>query len=232
MPPVVYGLSSGTHRLAQQRLDDRRRRRFSASCQHLVAGAEAAAAGQDGHLLAGVDDVGGRLAARSAAAAAAAARDGRALWPWMLAFERSPSSAVQSWMSLGMVMWATPRCDKRRLDRLVHHVVDVGRPHDALVVDGHVHEQLVEVHVLLVVRADQVVEGVPGDRQHRLAVALGVVQAVEQVDAAGAGGRQADAEPAGVLGVAAGGEGGRLLVPHLDELDLVLAACAAPRRCR
>jgi hypothetical protein len=35
-------------------------------------------------------------------------------------------------------------------------------------------------------------------------------------------GRQADAEPSGVLGVAAGGEGRRLLVPHLHELQLVL----------
>ena len=62
----------------------------------------------------------------------------------------------------------------------------------------------------------------PGDRQHRLAVQLGVVQPVEQVDAAGAGGRQADAQPPGELGVAAGHERGGLLVPHLDEADLVL----------
>ena len=55
------------------------------------------------------------------------------------------------------------------------------------------------------------------------AVELGVVEAVEQVDAAGAGGGEADAEPAGVLGVAAGHERRRLLVPHLDEADLVLA---------
>ena len=55
------------------------------------------------------------------------------------------------------------------------------------------------------------------------AVQLGVVEAVEQVDAAGPGGREADAEPAGELGVAAGHEGGGLLVAHLDEADLVLA---------
>ena len=62
-----------------------------------------------------------------------------------------------------------------------------------------------------------------GDRQHRLAVQLGVVEAVQQMNAAGAGGGQADAEPAGVLGVGAGHEGRGLLVPHLDEADLVLA---------
>ena len=60
-------------------------------------------------------------------------------------------------------------------------------------------------------------------RQDRLPVELGVVQAVEQVQAAGAGGRQADAELAGELGVAARHEGGRLLVPRLDEADLVPA---------
>ena len=100
-------------------------------------------------------------------------------------------------------MWATPRRASAVLIASSTHVVDVRRSHDALVVDGHVHEELVEVHVLLVVRADQVVEGVAGDREHRLAVALGVVQAVEQVDAARAGGRQADAEASGELGVAA-----------------------------
>ena len=63
----------------------------------------------------------------------------------------------------------------------------------------------------------------PGDGQHRLAVQLGVVEAVEQVDAARAGGGQADAQPAGVLGVAAGHERRRLLVAHLDEADRVLA---------
>ena len=63
----------------------------------------------------------------------------------------------------------------------------------------------------------------PGDREHRLAVELGVVQAVEQVDPARPGGREADAQLAGELGVAAGHERGRFLVAHLDEADLVLA---------
>ena len=40
--------------------------------------------------------------------------------------------------------------------------------------------------------------------------------------APGPAGGEADAEPAGELGVAAGGERGRLLVPALDEADLVL----------
>src|ERR1041384_1027117 len=40
--------------------------------------------------------------------------------------------------------------------------------------------------------------------------------------AAGARGGHADAEPARVFGVTAGGESGRLFVPDLDELDLLL----------
>ena len=102
-------------------------------------------------------------------------------------------------------------------------VADVRRSHDALVIGGHVHEDPVQVDVLLGVGADQVVKGMAGDGQHRLAVHLGIIKAVEQMDAAGAGSGQADAEPAGVLGIGAGHEGGRFLVAHLDEADLVLA---------
>src|SRR4051812_10347409 len=43
------------------------------------------------------------------------------------------------------------------------------------------------------------------------------------MDAAGAGGGDADSEAASVFGVADGGEGGSLFVADLDEADLVLA---------
>ena len=109
---------------------------------------------------------------------------------------------------------------ERGLDRLVDDIVHVRRPHHALVVDGDVHEQLVEIHVLLVMGADQIVKGVAGDRQHRLAVELRIVKSVQQVNAAGAGGREADAQASGEFGVAAGGERGGFLMPHLDELHL------------
>ena len=68
---------------------------------------------------------------------------------------------------------------KGRLDRLVHNVVDVGRPHDALIVGRDVGEDLVQVHVLLVVRADEVVEGVSCDGEHRLTVAFGIIEAIQ-----------------------------------------------------
>jgi hypothetical protein len=60
-------------------------------------------------------------------------------------------------------------------------------------------------------------------------VELGVVEPVEQVDRAGTGGGQADADLAGDLGVGAGGEGGDLLVADLDELELVLQPVKPPR---
>ncbi len=98
----------------------------------------------------------------------------------------------------------------------------MGRAHDPVVVDADVDEQLVEFHVLLRVRVDKIVELQAGDGQHGLAVELCVVEAVEEMDAAGPGSGKADAEPAGPFGIGAGHEGGRLLVADLHEPDLVL----------
>ena len=105
----------------------------------------------------------------------------------------------------------------------VHQVFHVCGTHHSLVEHGDVLEEFVEFHVLLGEGADQIVIVHAGDRQHRLAVQLGVVEAVEQMNAAGAGCAEADAQLAGVFGVGAGHEGRRLFVTHLDEADLVLA---------
>src|SRR4051812_23427112 len=59
------------------------------------------------------------------------------------------------------------------------------------------------------------------DRDHRLVIELGVVEAVQEMDRARSRSRQADADLAGELGVAAGHERRLLLVTDLDELDLV-----------
>ena len=115
---------------------------------------------------------------------------------------------------------------------LLDDVLDMRRAHHAHRIGGRVHEQLVERDVLLGVGLDQVVVLRAGDRQHRLVVELGVVDAVEQVDAAGPRGREADAELAGELRIGAGREGRGFLVPDLDEPDLVLALREALRRRR
>ena len=105
----------------------------------------------------------------------------------------------------------------------MRHVLDVGDAHHPGAVEGDVGEHPVEVHVLLGAGVDQVVEVVAGDGEHRLAVELGVVEAVQEVQPAGAAGGQADAEFAGELGVPAGHERRGLLVPDVDEPHLVLA---------
>ena len=55
-------------------------------------------------------------------------------------------------------------------------------------------------------------------------VELRVVQAVEEVDRARPGGREADAELAGPLRVSARHECGHLLVTNLDELGIAVGA--------
>ena len=50
----------------------------------------------------------------------------------------------------------------------VDDVLDVRRAHDPRVVDRDIHEQLVELDILLGVRVHQVVELHAGDRQHGL----------------------------------------------------------------
>ena len=102
------------------------------------------------------------------------------------------------------------------------HRCYVALPHDAGVVDRNVHEHAVEVHVLLRVRVDEVVVMVSGDGQNRLAIELGIVEAIQQVQPPGTGGGQTDAEPAGVLRVGTGHEGGRFLVPNLHEAHALL----------
>jgi hypothetical protein len=71
--------------------------------------------------------------------------------------------------------------------------------------------------------ADQVVVLQAGDGEHRLAVELGVVEAVQQVQPARPGSGEAHAQPAGEFRVGAGHERRRLLVAHLHEADRVLA---------
>ena len=97
------------------------------------------------------------------------------------------------------------------------------RPHHARAVNRNIQKHAVEVDILLRMRVDQIVKMMPGDREHRLAVHLRVIKSIQQVNAAGPRGRQANAQLAGVFGVSAGHERSRFLVPHLDKTNLVLA---------
>ena len=111
---------------------------------------------------------------------------------------------------------------ERGLDRFVHDIDDMIRSGNTLVVGGDIHVELVEIDVLLVVGADQIMKRVARDGEHGLPVAFRIVEAVEQMNAAGPGRRKAHAETAGVFCIAAGGEGCGLFVPDLDKSDLFL----------
>ena len=59
--------------------------------------------------------------------------------------------------------------------RFIQNIDHVGWPHDALVVRCDVHKKLVQIYVLLVMRADQIMERMTRDGEHRLPVAFRVV---------------------------------------------------------
>ena len=99
------------------------------------------------------------------------------------------------------------------------HVFDVGRSHDARVIDADIHEELVQLHILLGIGVEQVVELQARDRHHGGAIELGVVKAIQQMDAPGTRCGEAAAEPARILGISAGHEGRRLFVSHLNEAN-------------
>ena len=93
---------------------------------------------------------------------------------------------------------------------------------------GDVLEQDLEVDLLLVVRAERHALLLADDREDGMMVELRVVEAVQQVDRAGARGRDADADLAGELRVPARHERRHLLVPRLDELRVAFRAVERP----
>ncbi len=111
---------------------------------------------------------------------------------------------------------------ERRADGVVEHERELlGRGEGLDVLPAHVLEQGGQVDLLQVAAAQGGGDHLPDDRDHRLAVELRVVEAVEEVDRARALGRQAHADLARVLGVAGRHERRHLLVPRRDELDPV-----------
>src|SRR6185437_11799712 len=104
----------------------------------------------------------------------------------------------------------------------IDHVLDMRRPHDALIEQSDILVEVVLVHVLEITGADQIVIGHAGDGENRRAVDLGVIKPVEEMHRARPRGREADAEAAGELGVAASRQGSGLLVPRMDVADAIL----------
>ena len=94
--------------------------------------------------------------------------------------------------------------------------------HDALVELGDIHEELVEINVLLIMSSDQVVKSMPGDGQHRLAVAFRIVKPIQKMNSAGSGRRDAHSESAGIFCITARRKCGCFFVSYLNESEFFL----------
>jgi len=122
------------------------------------------------------------------------------------------------------------RRDRPLRARDAHRAVDEvrGLPGIHADLDVLVRDVLVQggqIDLLLIARPQRHARLLAHDRDDRRMVELGVVEAVEEMDRAGAAGGQADpdlgrAGGAGELRVRGGHQPGELLVRHLDELEL------------
>ncbi len=93
-------------------------------------------------------------------------------------------------------------------DGEIHGRRHVRSTHDAVVVTGDVHEELVEFDVLLGEAVREIGVLHAGDGEHGLLIHFGVVEAVEEVDSAGAGGGEAHTQTTGEFGIGACHKGG------------------------
>ena len=112
------------------------------------------------------------------------------------------STASMSWTSAGTITHVTVRSALGDPHRPVDQVADA-RGLVGLLAERRcdVAVELQQLHLLLEVAADRADERLSDDRDDRLVVELGVVEPVEQVDRARAGGGHADPDLAGELGV-------------------------------
>ena len=110
----------------------------------------------------------------------------------------------------------------RDSQRTIHQVAHLIRRHaDLDEVPGHILEERRQIDLLLVVTADRATHRLTNDGEDRLVVQLGVIESVEQVNGPGSRGGEAHTHLAGDPGMAAGHEGGLLLMPDLNELEAV-----------
>jgi hypothetical protein len=210
--------------LARQGLDDRAGQGIGGG-QDLLAGAQRAHPDQHGHLGPLVEDPGGALQAGGVGDRAGAEEGGGGRRGAGRADRRPRLGVGRGHLEVvGEAEVADRAAGQAGPHGPVNQGRDRARDREHHVAVGQVHEHPVQVDLLLVAGAEHGRLLHAGDRQHRGVVQLGVVQAVEQVEAAGAGGGQADPDPAGRLGVAGGHERGRLLVVDEYEPDLVLVA--------
>ena len=104
----------------------------------------------------------------------------------------------------------------------VDSVRHMSRAHDPVVVHANVDEQLVEFHILLGVRIDQIVISEASNGQDRLSIQLRIIEAVQQVDTSGTRGREAHAQSPGKFRITACHECRRFLMSNLNETNALL----------
>ena len=113
-------------------------------------------------------------------------------------------------------------------DRMTHR--DLQHPRqllghaDQLGVDAALAEQLLRVGLLEIAAADLLARDVRGDRQHRHSAAVGVEQAVDEMQVPGSAAGGAHGQLPGHRGLAGGRERCRLLVTHVLPDHLAVAA--------
>jgi hypothetical protein len=113
--------------------------------------------------------------------------------------------------------------------RDAHRAIDE-MPH-LLRIGHHVHKfvrdifvQRDEIDFLLVLAAERRARLLSDDRDNRLMIHLRVIEAIQEMDRARAGGRETDADFSGELGMRARHERGHFLVAHLHKLHQVAGA--------
>ena len=213
------------HGAAEQRLGDPGPENLG-DLDHLVGGVERTLADQDGHALAGIEHRGGAA---------------------QVGFLRH--HLRRGIADAGVDAAVHPRRRRHRVhllhvvrhDHAGHGALGQGDAHGAVdqmahlrrrrahlhVLAGHVLEQAEQIDFLLVVATERRPLLLADDRDHRRVVEPGVVQAVQEMDRARAGGRHAHARLAGELGMGAGHERGDFFAGHLDELEAILGAARA-----
>ena len=191
--------------------------------QELSPRAERTDAGEDDDLLAGVQDLRRSLQVLAGWDGSGRAVDRRGVrWPG-----DPKASLIRLEVGVGLLnvhgegQVGDVASGQGRADGQVHERGNADRDVDHRVVGGQIHEHPVQVHLLLVAGAEVRGGLHPGDRQHRGVVQLGVVEPVDEMQAARTRRRQAHAEPSGGLRVAGGHERRGLLVVDQDERDLV-----------
>jgi hypothetical protein len=105
-----------------------------------------------------------------------------------------------------------------------HHTRQLLGDADELAVHAALAEQLLRMRFLEIRAADLLARDVRGDRQHRHATAVGVEQAVDQMQVAGPAAGRADRQLSRHRRLAGGSERRRLLVAHVLPRDLAVAA--------